>query len=345
MRPATEQEIQIWDQLILKNPDGGEVLQTRAWGEFKGRHGWKPRYFIYKFDSVQVAAVFLTRRVAGFGELWYCPKGPGVATTKQLLQLAKMTGEGNPDAFLIKLEPEIIEDEQSVASLESPVTSLEKPAGDVHISRATIRVNLAPGLDELMANLKQKTRYNVRLAARKGVTVEPVPATKRNLDRMYELMRQTQDRAGFRLRAADYFQDYWKAQAEAGQGQLFFAKHKGRVLAGAFVTLLGNKAWYKDGGSSREHSELMAPYLLQWEIMRWLKAKGIRNYDLVGVSPQGTQRFSGLDHFKGGFGGQAAQFIGTWDLPIDEGKYHLWTKIGEKLTLGYYNRIKKSLWY
>lgn len=348
MREATPQELAKWDQLVLKNPDGGEVLQTKVWGEFKGRHGWQPRYFIFKFDHVQVAALFLTRQVKGLGQVWYCPKGPGVVTAKQFLQLADMTDtylQNLPGApFLVKFEPEISEDDSVVASLQALGSHLQKSPRDVHISRATIKISLKPGPEDILASFKSKTRYNIRLAERKGVTVQAVAPTAKNLDVMYELLRQTQLRAGFLLRSKQYFLDYWQAQTEAGQGQLFFANHNGKVLAGAFVTMFDGKAWYKDGGSLREHNELMAPYFLQWEVMRWLKLNGVKTYDLVGVSPDGKS-LTGITHFKEGFGGQMIKFIGTWDLPLNDAKYAFWNRLGERLTLSYHHRAKKSLWY
>lgn len=349
MREANEKELQNWDQLVADNPDGGEVLQTRVWGEFKGRYGWAPRYFIYELNpKATVVVMFLTRKVKGLGEVWYCPKGPGVASVQQLLQIAKITRLGLVGPFVVKFESELDESDQNLSLLTSK-SALLKSSRDVHISRATIRINLEPSTEELMAGIKSKTRYNIRLAQRKGVTVEAVECSRENMKIMYELMIQTQSRAGFMMRSYEYLVDYWTAQSAAGQGQMFIASRDSKVLAGAFVTMLGDKAWYKDGGSRREHNDLMATYLMQWEIMCWLKAKGVKVYDLVGVATRNHRRpqdpLYGLYHFKSGFGGQEAQFIGTWDLPIDAGKYAIWNRIGERLTLGYHHRTKKSFWY
>ena len=119
------------------------------------------------------------------------------------------------------------------------------------------------------------------------MTVAPVPLDDTSIDTMYSLMASTRDRAGFTLRSKAYFSQYWRLHAAAGQGQLFFASLGGQVLAGVFATYLGSKAWYKDGGSTKEHAAVMAPHLLQWEVMRWLKARGVEAYDLVAVPPAG----------------------------------------------------------
>ena len=142
---------------------------------------------------------------------------------------------------------------------------------------------------------------------------------------MYSLMASTRDRAGFTLRSKEYFSGYWRLHAAAGQGQLFFASLDGEVLAGVFATYIGSKAWYKDGGSTKEHQSVMAPHLLQWEVMRWLKSRGIDHYDLVAVPSAADLNpehpLYGLYRFKSGFSDRITEFVGTWDLPIRRRAY------------------------
>lgn len=343
MRPATAAEIERWDELVLANPDGGQILQTKAWGDFKGQSGWQPRRYIYDLGERQVAIQFLSRSIPLLGELWYSSRGPGVTKLGDFAQLVKQT---QAEAFAIMFDPEVVEEEASPSYLASHGLRL---GSDVQLNRATIIVDLKPGEDELLAGFKQKTRYNLRLAERKGVTVEPVAATAENCRQMFELYRSMMGRTGFFLRSLEYFSGYWQAQAQAGQGQLFFARYQDQLLAGAFVTYLGQKAWYKDGGSVRERRELMAPYLLQWEVMRWLKAKGIEQYDLVAVptkaelSPQ--HYMYGLYQFKSGFSAEITQYIGTWDLPLKQLKYRLWKPLGERVYRKYLAKVRKELLY
>jgi serine/alanine adding enzyme len=107
------------------------------------------------------------------------------------------------------------------------------------------------------------------------------------------------------------------------------------LLAGAFVIYMGDKAWYKDGGSFTVKRELMAPYSLQWEIMRWLKARGVASYDLVAVPPadqlNDKHPFWGLYRFKSGFNSEITEFIGAWDFPLRSWQYRLWRSGGERL--------------
>jgi len=196
-------------------------------------------------------------------------------------------------------------------------------------------VDLSGGEVAVLASFSQTARRNIRKAQAGGVVVEPVDATAANLATMYELMAATEARARYGLRPRPYFLDYWAAQAAAGQAQLLFARHEGEVLAGIFVTYLGRRAWYKDGGSFDRKRELNASYLLQWETMRWLMARGTVSYDLVGVPSRhqigtGDGRDS-LYEFKRKFNPEITEFIGCWDLPLSDVKYRLWRKVGERV--------------
>jgi lipid II:glycine glycyltransferase (peptidoglycan interpeptide bridge formation enzyme) len=346
MRPATSREIVAWDDLVTANPGGGQFLQTRAWGEFKRRWGWTPTYWIAQVGGGDVAVLFLRRGVAGLGDIWYAPKGPGVAGADGLVEVladrAPLRG-----AFLVKVEPEV---EESAADQRAwYAAGLRKSPSDVQMSRATIVVDLDREEDALLASFKPKTRYNIRLAARRGVTVAAVPMTAANMDAMYSLMLATQDRAGFVLRSARYFQQYWELQAASGQGQLFFASWQGEVLAGLYAIHLGERAWYKDGGSTKLHSDLMAPHLLQWEVMRWLRHRGVCRYDLVAVPPssQLTERHPlyGIYRFKSGFSDRITDFVGTWDLPVRPRAYAAWQRFGETATQRLRWRLHHDLLY
>jgi len=241
------------------------------------------------------------------------------------------------------LEPAIIEEPAKTPALAQMGL---KPARQ-QILKATIVVDISGEDDVILASFKQKTRYNVRLAAKHGVTVEPVRADDANLNKMYDLMSATRERAGYFLRPREYFIDLWSRLAGAGEGQLFFASYQGQILAGVFAVYLGKKSWYKDGGSVREHTNVMAPYLLQWEVMRWLKSKGVTSYDMVGVSPRakaGHHIMDSLEHFKSGFSQTIVEWIGTWDVPLSS-KYKLWHRGGERLAVAYHGRVKKEFIY
>lgn len=346
MRDASHAEIARWDDLVVANPDGGQILQSRAWGEFKRAHHWMPRYLISEART-PLAVLMLRHAIPGLGELGYIPKGPGVAGIDQLGSVIDELRGSAGRAFVLKVEPEIEQGDAAVAALRG--IGLEKSRHDVQISRATIIVDLRPDENALLASFKPKCRYNIRLARRHGVTVEPVPVDAGSIDTMYELMASTRDRAGFTLRSKEYFSGYWRLHAAAGHGQLFFASLHGTVLAGVFATHMGTKAWYKDGGSTKEHAAVMAPHLLQWEVMRWLKGRGVGAYDLVAVPPADQltpdHPLFGLYRFKSGFSEKITEYVGTWDLPIRRSRYAAWNRVAERAAHQWSYRVRHDLLY
>jgi lipid II:glycine glycyltransferase (peptidoglycan interpeptide bridge formation enzyme) len=346
MRPASPQELGRWDDFVVANPDGGQILQTRAWGEFKRRHRWAPRYLLSETQP-RVAVLELRHSVPGLGVLGYIPKGPGVSDLGQLPAVLDGLRATAGSAFAIKVEPEIDQSAEAAAALGA--MGLEKSRRDVQISRATIIVDLRPDEDALLASFKPKCRYNIRLAQRRGVTVAPVPLEDESIATMYSLMASTRDRAGFTLRSKEYFSQYWHLHATAGQGQLFFASLDGEVLAGVFATYLGRKGWYKDGGSTKEHAAVMAPHLLQWEVMRWLRSRGVEAYDLVAVPPAAeltpAHPLYGLYRFKSGFSERITEYVGTWDLPIRRSRHAAWNAVAERAAHQWAYRVRHDLLY
>ncbi|HUC20271.1 MAG TPA: peptidoglycan bridge formation glycyltransferase FemA/FemB family protein [Candidatus Polarisedimenticolaceae bacterium] len=328
--------------LVAANPDGGNVLQSKAFGDTKSRHGWQAKHLI----SDGVAMLVLARRVPLLGELWYIPKGPGV---KDLGQLKRILGELNQAGpFMIKIDPEIPKDSLKAGSLSG--AGLVKARRNIQYNISTVVVDLTLADDDILASFKQKTRYNIRLGAKKGVTVEASATIPETITSLYEMSKTTYERAGVYVRDKQYFSDFWTLHAEQGTGQMFFANFEGKPVAGAFITYLGGSALYKDGASYRDHPELQAPYVMQWEIMRWLKARGVMEYDLHGVPPLAeidnpSHPLAGLARFKRGFNPDITEYIGTYDLVLSGSKYQTWNRSGERLAMAYESRRNHRLFY
>ncbi len=346
MRLATEDELRRWDELVVANPDGGNALQTLAWGDFKGRWGWQPRRYVYDTAAGTVAAQWLVRKASGQGELWYCPKGPGVVSVAGLLEVVGQTKAARLSGVLARFEAEVLDDEADGSALRAAgLVRANRDPG----SKSTIFVDLSGGEEAVLASFNQSARRNIRKAQAADVTVEAVEASQENLDVMFELMKATEARAHYGLRPKAYFLDYWRSQVAAGQAQVFLARHDGEVLAGLFVTFVGKRAWYKDGGSFDIKRELSASYLVQWEVMRWLMARGTTSYDMVGTPNRdqvgtGDSR-DGLYAFKSKFNPDITEFVGAWDLPLDNVRYTLWRKVGERVAARLANRAPERFLY
>ena len=184
--------------------------------------------------------------------------------------------------------------------------------------------------------MKQKTRYNIRLADRKGVSVQE----SADVVRFFNLMQVTGRRDQFGIHSLEYYQTAYNIHHPKGQCELFFAEYEGQLLAAVMVFAQGHRAYYFYGASSNQHRNLMAPYAVQWSAMRWARKNGCTQYDLWGVPDHGfevleaefTKRNDelwGVYRFKRGFGGDLKRTVGAWDRvfnPIFYLIYQIWVK-------------------
>ena len=230
---------------------------------------------------------------------------------------------------------------------------LVKAPLNVQIYLSTVVVNLRGTEAELLSRFKSKTRYNIRLAERKGVRVERVGPTPEALDTMYDLIAVTHGRSdfpGFRYRPATYFQRYWRALSDAGLGQLLLARVEGEVVAGVFVTRMGRRAWYKDGGSYKKHTALMAPHLLQWEAMRWLREQGVEKPTTWSacLRPASLRRGPpplGAVALQVGLRRRDHRVRGHLRPAPETRRYALWNAAGERAANAYAQRVRTTLLY
>jgi peptidoglycan pentaglycine glycine transferase (the first glycine) len=316
-----------WDAFVERRADG-HALQTSAWAALKSRFGWDAsRVAVLSAGQVMAGASVLFRRLPfGLGTLAYIPKGPLVDWDNALLVSALFDGLNKlcraRRAFALKLEPDIAENTQY------PIPAFETlcPSSPVQ-PRRTILLDLTKTEDELLAAMHQKTRYNIRLAARKGVVVRE--GLENDLPAFYALTQVTGARDNFGVHSADYYRAAFESFAPHGWARLLVAEvHEAGIdpkpIAAIMVFAFGNKAWYMYGASGDEHRERMPNHALQWEAIRWAKSKGCATYDLWGVpdedeatlEAQYLERNEGLwgvYRFKRGFGGRLVRYIGAFD--------------------------------
>jgi lipid II:glycine glycyltransferase (peptidoglycan interpeptide bridge formation enzyme) len=199
--------------------------------------------------------------------------------------------------------------------------------------RRTILVDLSPGEAEVLGAMKSKTRYNVRLASRKGVKV--YQGSSDDVEIFNQLAAITGERNRFGVRSPEYHRAAYNLFAPHDQAALFLAEYEGQPLAGVMVFGLGCTAWYFYGASSNERRNLMAPYAVQWEAMRWARARGCTTYDLWGVPDEDEERLEsqftgrgdglwGVYRFKRGFGGALWRSVGAWDRVYRPLRYRLY---------------------
>jgi lipid II:glycine glycyltransferase (peptidoglycan interpeptide bridge formation enzyme) len=179
-------------------------------------------------------------------------------------------------------------------------------------------IDLTPTRGEILAQMKQKGRYNIKLAERKGVKVERYPLNKidkKELGYFYRLYQETIKREGITGRNLQYFVELAQSFKETDYFDLYIASYHGEPLAGALISFYDKTSLYLYGGSSRQHSEVMAPYLMHWEIMCDAKERGMESYDMLGRSKPEEQnhKWAGVTRFKEQFGGRAVEILGSYD--------------------------------
>lgn len=189
----------------------------------------------------------------------------------------------------------------------------------------TIYIDLNPSIGEILARMKSKTRYNIGLSQKKGVTVRS--AGMESLSVWYQLYRETASRNRIVLNDLRYFEAILTARVENSSSpagvQLLIAEFEKKPLAAMFLIISGSRGSYLYGASTAENRNLMATYALQWEAIRLSKLQGCTEYDMFGVSPgpDSSHPLYGLYKFKTGFGGTMFHSLGCWDYPLDDEKY------------------------
>ncbi len=316
-----------WDAFIAGQPTGN-LLQSWGWGELKANFGWHPlRLTLYDTEQQTIiAAAQVLRRTAPHlplraGHLAYIPRGPVCnwsSPTSQIL-LAEMNSylkRQGAIALQVELPLEVGEDHPvgtvpGACPLE--VTKFFQTVGFHKVPAIqparSILLDIASDEESLLARMKEKWRYNLRLAQRKGVQVR-VAQTVEDVRNWYTLMQTTGQRDEFGIHTFDYYLAAWRIFVPRNQARLFLAEYNGQLLAGIFVGLMAKQAIYLYGASSNEQRNRMPNYLLQWEAIRWAKSQGASSYDFWGIpeTDDEDEAMAGVYRFKSGWGGRVARF-------------------------------------
>ncbi len=315
-----------WEAYLHSQPDA-HLLQTPQWGALKSAHGWD----VVRILDGDCGAQVLFRRLPLGYSLAYVPKGPlGNWLPSLLPELDSLCRQRRSVA--LKIEP----DENSNAALQARLRDNGFRSSPHLIQPATtFVVDLRGDEDEILARMHQKTRYNIRLAAKKGVITRPWD----DLQAFGRMMLETADRDNFGVHLPTYYQRAYDLFHPSGACELFVAEYEGQPIAAIMVFARGSRAWYLYGASTKQQRNRMPTYLLQWQAMRWARQRGCTLYDLWGVPnedqetleanfPNRSDGLWGVYRFKRGFGGSLVHAIGAWDrprIPWLYWFYHTWT--------------------
>lgn len=324
-KPVTNDDHE-WDAFVAAHPNGS-ILQTTGWARLKNRFGWSSQRVFLRQDGKFVAGAQILFKSAALGilKIGYIPHGPLVdwdnaEQVEVLLNQIDWAAYRNRTG-LIKFEPRLWQ-QQAPAAWQTLLTTPQMSTDTNTIQPPrTVTIDLTPDTDTILAAMKSKTRYNIRLAARKDVVVRQGTAV--DLPTFNQLMAITGQRDGFGVHSADYYRDAYDIFAPH-QAALFIAEYQGQPLSAVMVFAVGKTAAYLYGASSNEERNRMPNYAVQWAAMQWAKDQGCTEYDMWGVpdadeetlEAEFTDRSDGLwgvYRFKRGFGGDVVRTVGAAD--------------------------------
>lgn len=337
-RIIDSKERERYDQFVRSHPKG-HFSQTWEWGTVKQGMGWESLPLILEEDGqIRASLLILKRRIPLPGLktcIFYSPRGPVVDIAdpklcRELFNGAERVARDHRAIFL-KIDPDVpVTDKDFIAILEQCRFKRNDTGLDFEgVQPAFVfRLDITPDEEQLLTNMHSKTRYNIRLAGKRGVTIRKTHG-KAELPVFYSILEETAVRDKFLIRGYEYFELMWHELVEAGLAEIFLAEYQGNIVSGTLALILGDKAWYLYGASSNDYRKVMPNYLIQWEMIRWARAQGCKIYDFRGVSGDLDENnpLYGLYRFKKGFNGEFIEFVGDWDRVYSPGLYLLWTRV------------------
>lgn len=332
--PRTISDPQIWDQIVRSLPHS-HLLQSWQWGVFKESFGWQALRMVWEADGDCLAAAQVLRRSVRLPlpgppfQVYYVPRGPLLDWSDATLA-ARVLGDlealtTGQRSVQLKIEP----GQPIGRGFPGAPDAAPNPSGTVGAAlldargwrksretvqfRTTMTLDLTASEDDLLAAMKQKTRYNIRLAGRKGVVIRPGDAG--DLDLLYRMYAETSLRDGFAIRSLEYYHTLWGSFFQSGLAQPLIAEVDDQAVAAVIIYAFGQTALYMYGMSTEMHREKMPNYLLQWEAIRWARRQGCEIYDFWGApdSLQTDEALGGVYRFKSGFSAGVVRSMGAWD--------------------------------
>jgi len=296
-----------WNNLVEKYaPSFGAFLHSYEWGEFQRSIG-REIVRVWVDDEQGLVMAQAIKMDLPFGQFyWYVPKGPfGTALMERQIEVLH---ERLPGAVFLRVEPQDGGHMLRVSDIQPSVT---------------MTLDLRKSENEIFSELKSKTRYNIRLAEKKGVVPKVV-----NIKRFEDFMRlidQTSNRDRFSSHPDAYYQAMLTAMRDdrGAKAYIAMAFYNERPLVGNIMIDFAGVRTYLHGASSNLHRNVMAPYLLHWYLIKDAKRRGFHTFDFWGVAPPGSGEkhpWHGITRYKEGFGGVVVEQPGTFDLPTK----HLW---------------------
>ena len=322
---------------FLENHPRCNFQQSLEWGEVKTN--WKKEVILSEDENGKIRGSLCVwiRKIPIFGNLMYSARGPvcDIHNEEVIHDLTEGANElaKKYHAFVLRMEPDILKNDEKFREIAEnqgfKIKDDSKDFKDEIQPRFVFQLDIkGKNAEEIFQNFHSKTRYNIRLAGRKGVEIRE--GTKDDLKDFHKIMVETGKRDDFIIRSLEYFEKMYDCLAPEHM-KVLMAYHENEPIAGIIPIMYGKKTWYLYGASSNSHRNLMPNYLLQWTMIQEAIEKGHEVYDFRGVSGVVDENHPqyGLYRFKKGFGAEFTEFIGEVYMPYKSAVYKLY-KLAEK---------------
>lgn len=320
LRPITEDEKARYNQ-VVHHP-----LQSWEWGEFRKKTGVEvERIGFFQGGQLQKAIEITFHPIPFLGKTaGYLPKGD-MPDQEQLAAIKQIGKQHN--ALFIKIEPNVAAKVSATTSAHTKVGEFLMEQGAVPgkplFTKYTFQLDLTQPEEKLYANLKQKTRYNINVAYKKGVTIVE-DSSEQGIETYLEILAETTKRQGFYAHGPEYFREMWKTIGQSGMIRIFQAVYEETVISSWIMFVFDDVLYYPYGASRDLHRNVMANNLMMWEMIRFGKSIGCHMLDMWGaLGPDADPKSSwyGFHHFKEGYSGDLIEFLGTFDIVLDPQLY------------------------
>ncbi len=306
-------------QASRHNNLGAEYLQSWVWGEILKSEGKEvKRLGIKKNGRIIAAMTVFKRKLFSSYFYWYAPRGPIYLQESARNFLFSALQELDAKAIFCRFEPQNSNEKALFKENKFGNFRLEKTINLQPAQSLFLDLNFSE--EKLLGSMHHKTRYNIRLAQRKGVKFKL--ASKNEIKEFWRLLRTTGERDKFRIHNLDHYQKL--LQVDKNFIKLFFTQYQGKNIAAGLFCFWGQRVTYLHGASDNSFRNVMAPYLLQWSVIKLARTEEYLYYDFYGIN---EQEWPGVSRFKLGFGGQRVTYPGTYDLVFNKGLFKVYKSL------------------
>jgi len=309
IRQLTAEDAGTLSEFLKAHPHGA-LEQSWEWGELQTTISGRPDFVILGlFESMKekelIGSMLMIRQVMGRGKTWlWCPNGPvlpleekGLRAWNLLRHEAGKMAHRNHDVF-IRMEPSV--------NADSPLIAKAKKVKTSYLPRHTLMIDLSLKESEILEEMKQKGRYNIRQSEKANVKVREGKA--KDMIAFYKILKETGERDGFHHHKQEFYEQFLSLLE--GNAVFYVAEVKKEIVGGMLVSFFGDRATYYFGASGNQHRKTMAPYALQWHAIREAKKRKCKWYDFLGIAPEGDKKhpLKGVTQFKTRFGGKRVDY-------------------------------------